>query len=129
VTEHERDDERIVELTGNWDEVGHEVKRQCQVSDKRQKQQLQLRVDAMAMRLGESRNDAVGDERRERGPRRGDRQRRDECCVDDAKRELDRQALLQARTCSRWRAPAASGRRGSRSARACSQPSYESGRR
>jgi hypothetical protein len=42
----ERDHDRVVELSCDWDRVGNEVKRQCQVAGEREQEELAATGDA-----------------------------------------------------------------------------------
>jgi hypothetical protein len=61
--QHERDDDRVVELSCDWDEVGNEVDWQCQVADAREQEELAATGDARVAGEPADKNDAVGDER------------------------------------------------------------------
>jgi len=63
VTEDERDDDRIVELSGHGDEVRDEVERQGEIADEGDQQKLATPWHAGIACKARHEHDAVGDER------------------------------------------------------------------
>jgi 2-polyprenyl-6-methoxyphenol hydroxylase-like FAD-dependent oxidoreductase len=68
--QHDEDEDRVVELAGDGDEVGHEIEGQRQVGDQRREQQLARAGDTLVAQQPLEENDAIGDEAGER-PRVG----------------------------------------------------------
>jgi len=66
VTEHESDDDGVVELTGDRNEVGHEVDREREITNEREQQQLSAARYARVACQSSDEDDAVGDKSRER---------------------------------------------------------------
>jgi hypothetical protein len=92
VAQDQRHDNRVIELTGDRDEVGHEVDRDHEVRHEQRERQLAAAPDARVAQQAPDEHDAVGNETRER-PRVAPPAERDERqhagCVDGA-RERER---------------------------------------
>ena len=65
VAEDERDDDRIVELPGHWNEVGNQVEGQAEIGDQGDQQHLAMPWHAGIPRETRHEHDAVRDERGE----------------------------------------------------------------
>src|SRR5581483_6026984 len=66
MTEHERDDDRVIELPGDRNEVGHEIDRQRQVPGQAEQKESATSWDARIARKANDEHDAIGNESRER---------------------------------------------------------------
>jgi hypothetical protein len=100
-----RDDDRVVELAGDREEVGHEIEQEREVADQCCEQQLAAVRDALVAEQAAKEHEAVGDETRQsaRVPLAPDRQQpRDEGGVDgDGDRRDDDEPLPPAHGASR----------------------------
>ncbi len=88
-TENEGDDDGVVELACNRDEVGHEVKRKCEIAGKRDQESLLPPWDARVAEQPATEDDAVGNEPGERAGAlapAGEHQHNDEECIEEDER-------------------------------------------